>query len=303
VRLCHGDLHLRNIVLYNDHPLLFDAIEFDDTIATCDILYDFSFILMDLWQRGLKAHVSRLFNLYLWQAADVETTLAGLAALPFFLALRAEIRARVTVALCRVHSDNRDKHIGEARRFFAAAQSFLQPSQTKLVAVGGLSGTGKSTFAQELACDIGRAPGAVHLRSDIERKRLFNVGTQQRLPPDAYNADVTEKVYARLRDLAKLALEAGHSVIVDAVHAKAAERDALTALAQELGVPFAGFWLEAPAQTLIARVEARENDASDAKEAVVREQLSWDLGDIRWTKLDAGQSVEELRAAALKQLA
>lgn len=303
VRHCHGDLHLRNIVLYNEHPLLFDAIEFDDTIATCDILYDFAFILMDLWQRGLKAHAGRLFNLYLWQATEVETTLSGLAALPLFLALRAAIRARVTVALCRVHSESRDKHIDEARRFFAAAQSFLQSSETKLVAVGGLSGTGKSTFAQALAHDIGCAPGAVHLRSDVERKRLFNVGAQQRLPSDAYNPDVTEKVYTRLRVLAKLALEAGHSVIVDAVHAKADERDALAALAQELGVPFAGFWLEAPAETLIARVEVRENDASDAKEAVVRQQLSWDLGEIGWEKLDASRPIDELRAAALKQLA
>lgn len=302
VRLCHGDLHLRNIVLYNDHPLLFDAIEFDDTIATCDILYDFAFILMDLWQRDLKVHASRLFNLYLWQAADVETTLAGLAALPLFLAQRAAIRARVTTALCRVHSDGREKHIGEARRFFAAARSFLQLSQAKLIAVGGLSGTGKSTFAQALAPDIGCAPGAVHLRSDIERKRMFNVGAQQRLPAEAYNPDVTEKVYARLRALAKETLEAGHSVIVDAVHAKADERNALSALVQELGVPFAGFWLEAPAETLIARVEAREHDASDAKESVVREQLSWELGDIGWHKLDASQSIDELRAAVLKQL-
>lgn len=303
VRLCHGDLHLRNIVLYEGQPLLFDAIEFDDTIATCDILYDFAFILMDLWQRDLTTHASRLFNLYLWQAEDLDVTLAGLAALPLFLAQRAAIRARVTTALCRVHSDGRGKHIAEAHRFFAAAQAFLKPSPPRLIAVGGLSGAGKSTFAQALAPAIGGAPGAVHLRSDVERKRLFNVEAQQKLPAEAYRPEVADKVYERLRGLAKLALAAGQSVIVDAVHSKAEERDALAAVAAERDVPFVGFWLEAPAETLISRVEARENDASDAKEAVVRQQLAWDLGEIAWQRLDASRPVGELCSAASKSLA
>lgn len=302
VRLCHGDLHLRNIVLYEGRPLLFDAIEFDNSIATCDILYDFAFVLMDLWQRGLKAHANRLFNLYLWRIADLEVMLAALAALPLFLAQRAAIRARVTAALCSLDADGRDKRIAEARRFFAAAQSFIDGAPARLVAVGGLSGSGKSSVAKTLAPVIGCAPGAVHLRSDIERKRLFNVGAHEKLPQDAYRPEVTERIYARLRDLAKTALAADHSAIIDAVHARPEERDALAALAAEMHVPFAGFWLEAPGETLIARVETRKNDVSDAHAAIVRRQLGWDLGEIRWRKLDAQQPLPDIVRAALEAL-
>ncbi|MGB8278121.1 MAG: AAA family ATPase [Methylovirgula sp.] len=303
VRLCHGDLHLRNIVLYEGRPVLFDAIEFDDTIATCDILYDFAFVLMDLWQRGLHLHANRLFNLYLWRIRDSESALEGLPALPLFLALRAAIRARVTAALCRIEPKGREDRIAEAQHFFAAAQGFLEMKPARLIAIGGLAGSGKSTFAKELAPSVGRAPGAVHLRSDIERKRLFKIRACEKLPDDAYRAEITVQVYERLRQLASRALEAGHSVIIDAVHGRAEERDALASLAARINVAFTGFWLEAPAETLIARVEARTNDASDAKAAIVRAQLGWDLGPMRWQKLDATQPPAELMGLALKAIA
>ncbi len=302
VRLCHGDLHLRNIVLYEGRPLLFDAIEFDDSIATCDILYDFAFVLMDLWQRGLQLHANRLFNLYLWRIRESESALEGLAALPLFLALRAAIRARVTAALCRLEAEARASPIAEARRFFAAAQDFLKSKPTRLVAIGGLSGSGKSTLAKEVAPSIGRAPGAVHLRSDIERKRLFNASADEKLPDEAYRAEITAKVYERLRRLAEITLAAGHSVVVDAVHAKPEERDALAALAARMKLPFTGFWLEAPAETLVARVEARTDDASDAKAAIVREQLTWPLGLLDWERLDATRPMRELTEMALKRI-
>ncbi len=302
VRLCHGDLHLRNIVLYEGRPVLFDAIEFDDFIATCDILYDFAFVLMDLWQRGLRAHASRLFNLYLWRIRKSESALEGLPALPLFLALRAAIRARVTAALTRLEPQARDARIAEARRFFAAAQDFVKIKPVRLIAVGGLSGSGKSTLAKALAPLIGRAPGAVHLRSDIERKRLFNVGACAPLPDEAYRPEISAKVYEHLRHLAELALQGGHSVIVDAVHAKLKERDALAALAARMKVPFTGFWLEVPAEILVARVEARANDASDAKAATVQQQLGWELGAMRWEKLDATRSLNELTEAVLKTI-
>lgn len=302
VRLCHGDLHLRNIALYEGRPVLFDAIEFDDSIATCDILYDFAFVLMDLWQRGLQLHASRLFNLYLWRIGEIEPALEGLAALPLFLALRAAIRARVTAALCRLEPDACEDRIAEARRFFAAAQDFVKDKPGCLVAVGGLSGSGKSTLAKDIAPSLGRAPGAVHLRSDIERKRRFNVGASETLPDAAYHPKITMLVYARLRHLALVALEAGHSVIVDAVHARPEERDALASLATQIDVPFTGFWLEAPTEVRVARVEARANDASDAKAAVVREQLGWELGPVSWQKLDASRPLGELTVAALKRI-
>ena len=97
VRRCHGDLHLRNIVLIENRPVLFDAIEFDESFATCDVLHDLAFLLMDLWTRGLHRHANLLFNRYLWICDDVETQLKGLSLLPLFLSLRAAIRAKVAI--------------------------------------------------------------------------------------------------------------------------------------------------------------------------------------------------------------
>jgi len=295
VRRCHGDVHLRNIVVENGAPVLFDAIEFDDGLATIDILYDLAFVLMDFWQRGLRNHANLLFNRYLWRAPELEQELEGLAALPLFLAQRAAIRALVTAALSTL--DARD-HSAEARQFFQAAEDFLRPRSARLVAVGGFSGSGKSTLAAALAADLGRAPGAVHLRSDIERKRLFGTNEFVALSQEAYRPEVTAQIYARLLSLAEIALRAGESVIVDAVHAKPEERDALAALAARLGLSFTGLWLDAPVETLAARVEARQNDASDAREAVVRQQVARPLGALDWTQLDAGQPLEELVKAA-----
>src|SRR5262249_44740191 len=118
VRRCHGDLHLPNIVLIDGEPILFDAIEFDESIATCDVLYDLAFLLMDLWTRGLKQEANLLFNRYLWICDDLETQLKGLSLLPLFLSLRAAIRAKV--AILQPGSAG-DSHALEARRFFDAA--------------------------------------------------------------------------------------------------------------------------------------------------------------------------------------
>src|SRR5262249_21090636 len=181
VRLFHGDLHLPNIVLIDGEPILFDAIEFDESIATCDVLYDLAFLLMDLWTRGLKQEANLLFNRYLWTCDEVGNQLKGLLLLPLFLSLRAAIRAKVAI----LQPGEGGSHAREARCFFEAACAFLRPARRDLVAVGGLSGTGKSSLATAIAPSIGSAPGAVHLRSDIERKRLFGVEEFDSLPREA----------------------------------------------------------------------------------------------------------------------
>ena len=286
VRRCHGDMHLRNIVLLDGRPVLFDAIEFNDEIATCDVLYDLAFLLMDLWQRGLRSEANAIFNRYLW-ASDA-AQLDGLAALPLFLSLRAGIRAKVEAAGL-AHLAGEQLAQGQARvvHFFRHACTLLggtQPQPT-LWGVGGLSGSGKSTWAAKAAVDVGSpAPGAVVLRSDIERKRLFNVPETEKLPPEAYAADVSPRVYERLRTLARRAIASGYTVIVDAVHARPEERDALEDIAREAGAPFSGIWLDAPAEEMMRRVTARTGDASDADAAVVRHQLAYDLGPIRWAR-------------------
>jgi aminoglycoside phosphotransferase family enzyme/predicted kinase len=302
VRRCHGDLHLRNIVLVGGVPTLFDAIEFDERLATIDVLYDLAFLLMDLWHRDEKAHANAVLNRYLWRAG-AEENIDGLALLPLYLAIRAGVRAMVALdRLLHVAAKEREAVLHEVSEYFVQAEGFLNPAPPRLIAVGGLSGTGKSTLAAALAPSVGAAPGAFHLRSDVERKLLFAVRPEESLGEEAYAEGVSEKVYAALNEKAGRALRAGHSVVVDAVFARAHQREAAERVAADAGVPFDGLWLTAPEAELIDRVGKRAGDASDADAAVVRRQLDYDIGDLEWQMLDAGGPAEATRAAAAAAL-
>ncbi|MGH6796653.1 MAG: AAA family ATPase [Methylocella sp.] len=298
VRRCHGDLHLGNLVLIGEAPVLFDAIEFDEAIATSDILYDLAFLLMDLCEQSLRADANRLMNRYLLLSEDEPFQIEGLGALPLFLSLRAAIRAKVIAALLRLNPRKANLR-DEARAYFDASVRFLAPVPPLLVAIGGLSGTGKTTLAAAIAPALGRAPGALHLRSDTERKRLFAVAETAPLPGEAYRPEVSARVYARLHRLAETALRAGQAVIVDATHHRPEERAAIAVLAERAGAPFFGLWLEAPIEILTRRVTARHGDASDATAAVVAAQAKETVGPLAWRRLDASQSLEMLESAAL----
>jgi len=296
VRRCHGDLHLRNICLIDGVPTLFDCIEFNDRIACIDVLYDLAFLLMDLDHRDLPALSNAVLNRYFDLAAEAES---DLALLPLFLALRAEIRAHVGVAAAAAQPDpaKAAQQIEAARGYLVAALAYLRPTRPRLVAIGGLSGTGKSTLAYGLAPTLDRPLGARVLRTDVLRKRLAGVTPETRLPDSAYSRDMTVRVYAALYDAAAAALATGRPVIVDAVFADPAERSAVAEVAARASMPFTGLWLEAPAEVLEARIAARSGDASDATIAVLRRQLGYDLGRIDWTPIDVSGDVE----ASLKQ--
>lgn len=287
VRLCHGDLHLRNIVLHHGHPTLFDAIEFDDRLASIDVLYDLAFLLMDLWHRGLKAHGNLCFSSYVSSAVSTEA-LDGLAALPLFMSTRAAIRAMVAIDKLAVTGGmNRQSGLNEIEEYFSLAMQFLEPRQPTLIAIGGLSGTGKTTVSATLAPNIGRAPGALHLRSDVERKFMAGVNPLVRLPRKAYSKSASDKVYRRLCNRAERALKAGQSVIVDAVFQEAIDRRCIEQVASRAQVPFLGVWLEAPQERLIERVAGRLNDASDADPSVVLMQLAGQTTVTSWVNVDA----------------
>ncbi len=283
-RFCHGDLHLRNVVLLDGHPVLFDAIEFNDAIACVDVLYDLAFLLMDLEHRGLRPPGNLVFNRYLQTADELD----GVALLPLFLSVRAAVRAKVAASLQAVAEDaeQRMARSREALAYFEEALTYLAPAPPRLVAVGGLSGSGKTSLARLLAPELGAAPGALHLRSDVLRKTLAGVGETVRLPEAAYSRAAGDAVYRAMLDKAQLALKAGQSVIMDAVFARAEERAAVEQAARNIGVPFTGLWLQAAPETLTARVEARRNDASDATAAVVEQQLSYELGQMDWTSVE-----------------
>jgi uncharacterized protein len=287
VRRIHGDLHLGNIVLIDGKPVLFDAIEFSDIIATGDVFYDLAFLLMDLCERGLTPVANIVLNRYLAQMRQVEN-LDALATLPFFLSTRASIRAKVTVArMERARENERPAIAKSARAYFDFALRAIAPPKPALIAVGGLSGTGKSKLARMLAPDIGPMPGAVVLRSDVERKTLFGVGETEPLPAVAYNAEATARVYAALADKAQRVLAAGHAAIVDAVFARPDERAAMAKVAKSAHLPLQGLFLTADLETRLKRVGGRTGDASDADRAVALAQARYALGAVDWRQIDA----------------
>lgn len=302
VRRIHGDLHLGNIVLISGRPVPFDAIEFSELIASGDLLYDLAFVLMDLCERGLSGAANVVLNRYLVDTRRVED-LDALAALPFYLSMRAAIRARVTAARLDQTSAEASADIARsARAYFDWALRFIAPPPPVLIAVGGLSGTGKSALARMLAPTIGSPPGAVVLRSDVERKTLFGKAETEPLPPEAYSPAVSLRVYCMIADKARRVLAAGHSAIVDAVFAKAREREAVEQSAAALGVPFRGLFLVADLDTRLGRVGGRRGDASDADAAIARAQERYDLGKLDWTRIDASGTPEETLARAQARL-
>ncbi len=190
IRRGHGDLHLGNIALIDGEPVAFDALEFDPIIAAGDLLYDLAFLLMDLVERGLPSAANRVLNDYFSAARRIEDC-DGIAALPFFMSLRAAIRAKVTAARLNFAAAKDKAEIARsAKRYFELALSLLAPAQPMVVCTGGLSGTGKSVLARALAPQIAPVPGALVFRSDVERKAYCGVAESERLPPQAYSAEM-----------------------------------------------------------------------------------------------------------------
>ncbi len=303
VRRCHGDLHLNNLVIIDGEPVPFDAIEFDDEIATTDILYDLAFLIMDLDARGMPVAANRVLNRYI-VTGDDPANISGLELMPLFLACRAAIRAMVDITRAyQVSSSAKANTIaGEASRYLTQALEYLQRPPVRLICIGGLSGTGKTTIARRLAPEIGGAPGALHLRSDVERKLLFKVAETERLDAAAYEPVFSQAVYLRLLRKARLALLAGYSVIIDAVFQDPGERAAAAEVAEKCGVEFAGIWLTANEETLLQRVAARTGDASDATVDVVKLQLSRRSRPSDWQAVDAGRVPEAVAADCLANI-
>jgi uncharacterized protein len=265
------------------------------------VLYDLAFLLMDLTERRLDSAANIVLNGYLARARRVEHC-DGLAALPFFMSLRAAIRAKVTAA--RLHyadTTDQDGIRAAATAYFQLAVRLLSPPPPTLIAVGGLSGSGKSTLARALAPFVEPIPGAVVLRSDVERKSLFGAKEHERLPPEAYRLEVNARVYSRLAEAAARIVAAGHSAIVDAMFGQPEERKAIAAAAASAGVPFRGLFLVSDLNTRLARIGTRSLDASDADAAVARRQEAHSLGRTEWAEIDASgplqSTVERARAA------
>lgn len=277
IRECHGDLHLANIVLLDEVPVPFDGIEFNPELRFIDVASDIAFTFMDLIEHGLPRLAWRFVDRVLAASGDYGL----LAGLRFYAVYRALVRAKVS--LIRAHQpDTRaaERRVAAAAfaRDLALAERLAVPPSPLLVAVGGLSGSGKTTVAGLLLEHL----GAVRVRSDVERKRLAGLAAGARkaaaFGAGLYAPEMTARTYQRLNEVAEAVLDAGTPVIVDAAMLKQAERDALRELAARRGVRVECIWCEAPWATLrarIARRQAKGADASDATLAVLEQQRAF----------------------------
>lgn len=300
VRYCHGDLHLRNVVVLPEGPTLFDGIEFNEALSCIDVAYDLAFLLMDLWRRDLRSHANVVWNAWLAEVDDLD----AVPLLPLFLSCRAAVRAKTSATAAAMQPDGPGRVDLRAltHGYLALAQRLLAPQPARVVAIGGLSGTGKSTLARRLAPHVGAVPGAVLVRTDEVRKRLFGVHPQTHLGADAYTPAISNVVYATVAQRAGVVVAGGHGVVVDGVCARQEERDAIARIAVDGEVPFTGLWLEAPEAVRLARAEGRGPDASDADATVVRRQGGLATGAITWHRLDATRTPAQLLADALTRL-
>jgi uncharacterized protein len=299
IRRGHGDLHLGNIAVLDGEPVAFDALEFDPVIASGDLLYDLAFLLMDLLEFDRQAAANQILNGY-YAAARRDADCDGIAALPFFMSLRAAIRAMTTASR---HDVTNDTIARSARRYFDLARKLLAPAKPIVLGIGGLSGTGKTGLAQSLAPSLAPTPGALVFRSDVERKALYGVAEHEHLSPTAYRAEVSERVYRIIIDKAARVARAGHSAIVDAVFARAEERTAIEGAAAAAGVEFHGMFLVADLATRVQRVSARTGDASDADAEVARKQEEFVTGPVTWSRVDAAGSPAQTHANARAAIA
>ena len=275
VRRGHGDLHLRNICLFDGRVMPFDALEFDPALATADVIYDVAFLLMDLRAHGLNDLANVAMNQY-WDAAGQSE--AALALLPLFMALRAAVRMAVAVEA---------GDLAQAARYRDLGLELLQPRAVRLLAIGGLSGTGKSSLAQSLAPGLSGPCGARLLRTDVLRKRSAGVAPNQQLTDKAYEPEARATIYRLLAQRAREVLDADCSIVADATFREDPTRAAIEGVAKDH--EFCGIWLTAPTEVRVVRVGNRHGDASDADEKVALRQVEPRRLRKGWTIIDANR--------------
>ena len=262
VRECHGDLHLSNMTLINGNVTLFDCLEFNPLLRWIDVISEVAFVVIDLLQMHEKAMAFRLLNRYLHRTGDYQ----GVVLLRYYLVYRALVSAKVALLRqAQQQTDNKPLSLClKYQEFIALAERYTQIAPVKLIISHGYSGSGKSTLMAELAESL----GAIHLRSDIERKRLFGYsaiqGSASVLNNGLYTAEASQKTYDYLAECAKDILKAGFSVIVDATFLEHKLRQSFKELAAECNCDFIIIDVQASYETLCQRIKLRQADASEA---------------------------------------
>ncbi|GGD08139.1 bifunctional aminoglycoside phosphotransferase/ATP-binding protein [Halopseudomonas salina] len=265
IRECHGDIYLDNVTLIDGEVTLFDGIEFNDAFRWIDVMSDVAFMAMDLEDRGLNNLAQRFVNGYLEHTGDY----AGLALLDYYKAYRAMVRAKV--ALLRltqpdVSEVERKEVLARYHSYADLAERYTHVPQRFGILTQGVAGSGKSTIALHLVQQL----GAIRLRSDTERKRLFGTRGSGNLDAGLYSTDASEKTYARLANLATQVLAAGYPVVIDAANLKQSQRDALRLAIEDQGVPCLILQCTAALEVLEERISKRQSEATDPSDADIR---------------------------------
>lgn len=259
IRECHGDLHLANIFYVDGKCTLFDCIDFNEELRWIDVASDVAFTIMDIESFGEPRLAHLLLNEYLQRTGDY----GSLAVLPYYLVYRALVRAKVAAIRARQDADHESDFHDDVARYLALANKFIQPTRAFLVLTSGLSGSGKTTVARQLAS----AMGAIHLRSDVERKRLFDLGIEESSHArgiDIYTPQANTRTFARLERLAFEVLGHGYPVIVDATFIEHDLRQRFERLADKHNVPWAIVECTAAEDVAKERLANRRGDASEA---------------------------------------
>ena len=283
VRKCHGDLLLSNIAYTQESFLFFSPVEYNDSLSCIDTLYDLAVLLMDLEAKGLRRLTNILFNHYMAYMNDV----GGFPLLPLYQSLRAANRAAVCAKKSTLMRGwERRRVVKEARHYFELARHFVSGCCPVLIACGGLSGSGKSRVARELGGLLDPAPGAVILRDDVIKKQIIGLAPHQTFDKNYDTPAFEAVVYDVLRQQARMGLSVGSCVIVDALFYNEDERKAIEALAREEGVPFVGFWMDAPLSVRSERVQTRKRNPSDIRrEEELDIQLHLKTGRVTWHRI------------------
>ncbi len=295
IRECHGDMHLRNMVWLNTGPSAFDCIEFNPQLRWIDVISEVAFLVMDLQDRQQYQLANRFLNVYLEVTGDY----AGLSVLPYYLCYRALVRAKVNTLRLeqkKIPEEERKQIQVEFELYLKLATTYTQTSPAKLIIMRGLSASGKSTVSQQLRETL----GAIRIRSDVERKRLFDIdpgnsassyNTADKIDKGIYSAQASLQTYTKLAELASRIISAGYSVIVDAAFLKYEQRKPFQLLAKSLAVPYSIIDITADTDILRQRIKERKHDVSDADLVVLEHQLT-NWSPLYKDEMDAAISVD-----------
>ncbi|AFZ31658.1 adenylylsulfate kinase [Gloeocapsa sp. PCC 7428] len=259
IRECHGDLHLRNICLWHDKILLFDCIEFNEPFRFVDVMFDIAYAVMELEMLQRPDLGNAYLNTYIEQTGDWE----GLQVLPLYLSRQSYVRAKVNSFLLDdpgVPETVKQEAAKTAAAYYKLAWEYTKPRQGKLILMSGLSGSGKSTVARQLA----RNTKAIHIRSDAVRKHLAGIPLLERGGDEIYTTEMTQKTYARLLDLGLMLATQGYTVILDAKYDRISLRHEAIASAQAQQLPLQIIHCTAPVEVLRDRLSSRTGDIADA---------------------------------------